>query len=1182
MLRAQTISTVLFAVCFVSLNVAGSRVDVDVTFSRSSSLSSVNVTKTLERSRPKESYILLIDHSGSMRSVDGRGDNRSRWDMLKAGLKNTLGSLPAGSEVRVIKFSSGVEPLSWGAKTDFLELKNEEDSRRIFDRIESLGRPDGRTALYDALGEACMVADGLLRKGYIVQIIVFSDGKDEGSKRYKESDITRDFRGLFDNPHFKVCPVWVSPSPKPDKPLVGGIWLDSASPFILFVGVQPVAVSLPNPMVAGVQKTSVRYDFSMPDTEWNQIKGKPISLELSFDGDTPSAPRRVLTRIVDLKIGCVTIPLDLSNSDLPTDRDVTASLRLTDIPVPSRAKIIAPSTTRVVFSKPGEITITGVLPASGTTVRVGDEILFSLQTLSGARCLWSFGDGSSAEGVSVRHSYKSARSYDFKATVSMQGLLPGEVTGRIEVVDVGVVLSQFVDRAVVGVPYTMTCRSRGPISRYEWLVDGLTYSGDDQHEKATSSYSHIFQKSGNYRIQVRGVSKSVPFVLSEERMITVYPAPFIIIGSPKAGQEICADSTVEFEAGVEGGMSNVLWRIRDAGNNIEHEIQSQVIAGVSKTAPIKFTKGGVYTAIASSQYLGKDVSSVAVSFRVPPPDLRVDIEQPLADQRLETGKEYPLSARVIGPLKQIRWFSIDEDSRLRNELGTSAVDGSGSSKKVVLFRPEDGDRLLSIGAEGIVADNEPVAVTSPLIPVSLFTPGTVQIESPVNYTKIEFRKDLVFKAVVSGLAKDIRWMFDTASGPVELGKGESIAGSFAQDGRQEALITVTALAALPGGRTVYSIPVVVHAFCPPVLPEIMLPMINGVSQVNFKLHEKITFGLGVAGPVSSVEWDFGDGNVTNAAAGATHSYTEYGSFVITAKAHCSRCQSVEMARAEINVIKTPLKAKFEILPDRETFSVGGTLKLVDQSEGDVDRVLWVIDEIEVAGVRGETKEVSLPHRPAELSFGVGVVSKDGETASVYVRTVRVRFGWWAVLPIFLAALLVWWLLFRLLTGNGPRGWIVYAWDGPRPRLLNGGFPEERNPGSKGFPSPVKQHWNWITKRAKIPLVELLGYSDDDDASGGGWRLVSLEENFVIRSEGGVPFVDFPSVVTDESGTVGGRDETHYYLYKDALATIGPEREFIRIFVVDESSSGWLCPVLMILSTFTIIGAVFWLCLKYAV
>ncbi len=602
-----------------------------------------------------------------------------------------------------------------------------------------------------------------------------------------------------------------------------------------------------------------------------------------------------------------------------------------------------------------------------------------------------------------------------------------------------------------------------------------------------------------------------------------------------------------------------------------------------------FAKGGRYTVSAKGVAGGRTQTSNTREFAVRPSEMWVKILEPLGHEFVvdkAEGNACTFVAQVKGEdIAKIKWSvknaetgvvvfdddvrDIDQDTSSATWIFSQAHEGSVTITAEAIIKGEAGLGGL------LVAGSRTVQIR----PV-----GTISITSPAKNALLAFGATQVFVASATGAVneKSVNWYRRDRDGTWQLlpnAGGMRYSHTFAHTGKEYDFVDFRVAAGDPESN--WRDDVRIRLECPQLLPRILLPETNGVARTEFGLQEKITFGIAANGKVSRVDWDFGDGNVTNAVGGVAHAYTGYGRFGVTAKAQCSLCKGVETVESEVYIVKMVPVPRFAILPEKDTFTVGGTLTLVDASEGDVANRTWITNGVELVGVPDKKLEISLPSQPAELAFGLRVLSHDGTLSPPYERTVRVRYGWWAVVPILLAAGVVWWLLFHLLTGNAPRSWTVYVWDGPLPRLVKGGYPEEKNYAGKGVPSPVKQHWNWITKKARIPVGALLGLSDDGEETGSGWGLVSHEERFVFSVEGGKPVVEWPNIVNDVSGMVADRDLDHYFLFRNADGTIGANNEFIRI-VVEALPVGWFSPLLLIASTFAIIGTVFWLCLKYAV
>jgi hypothetical protein len=1134
--------------------------------------------QAVDATSSKHASILVVDKSGSMVDPKTRRDGQLPRDILRNSLAVRLDALPIGEAVYLLPFSSKVEKLSPPA---VIKSQGDRDGlRKAVDALEF----SGVTLLYDAQAAALRKAQELMQadRGLGVSVFVYTDGdhftdrmksefprtehdyktNPEGSRQRAWKLFKDKFCTFFDEPGLEMEYEWLSDSRPPDAS-------DWETKPRLKMNASPSTLNL-KPAAEPKQKADVTVDFQVPDKFWGELDGKTMELAFAAGGKCSSSVVKIMKGKSSVK---------LSLPALPDDREVIAALSLSSLPAVSAFELSPPKPIEIVFAKPGTVSLSSVLPPKGKVICAGDTVSFSAKATDGAVISWTFSDGVRKTGESFALPVKTAGDLGFTVEASKPGLISAKAEGALEVVETGITLSPLQSKPTVGVPVTFNASVKGNVIGYEWVVDGHTYAGKE-------TFTNVFEKSKDYVVQARALYKVVAPALSQELVVTVAPAPFVVIREPEAGSVHNADTNIVLRADVEGGFSKVVWKIEGP----DAKTLESPVADRGSLANLRVAKGGEYKVTAVAEGTAGMKAGTPVSFSVPPPDFRIAITEPLAYQMLENGKGQRLVASVTGKgIDKVKWSARNVDTGKLLDLGEVPV-AAGTSSRFYTFPLETGDARLEICAEAVFAEGDPnmaMKVEAPAVPVTTETKGEIEIargEDLDGSTKA-FDEPLKLMCEVSGAIKatDVEWFFIGSGGhetPLTDGKGKAVfTHAFASDGREKAIFDIFARGTMPDGSFKETKKMRVIGECPKLIPWIKMPETNGVKRVEFGLKEKLTFEVKVnTGTAARVEWNFGDGTVT---ATAAHAYTNYGAFTVTAKVCCERCGRIESVQQNLSVVKTPPVASFVILPEKETFSVGGELTLVDESIGDVASVMWITNGVEVVGEPCGKLPVTLSKRPGGLTFGLRAMSSDGEASPVYERTVRVRFGWWAVMPILLASAVVWWLLFRLLTGNGPSGWTVYSWDGAVPKLMKGGYPEERKYTGKGVPLQVNGYWNWFSKKARIPLSKLLGYSDDGDAPSGGWGLVSAEEKFVFRAEGGKPHIEPPNIVIDESGIVADRDTDHYFLFRDAGDTIGANNQFIRV-VVEEASSGWFCSALLILSTFAIIGTVFWLCLEYAV
>ena len=154
----------------------------------------------------RELHYFIVDWSGSMNGVAQGTSGLTRWEVAKEALKGWVTQLPDSNDndVRVLMFNSRVpaeskSQQSRGAKLQPIPVlrlghlgpEGREDRLNAF--LAEHDKPDGGTALWNALG-ACMEQVRTESEQFdFVWVYLFSDGDDQNSEKVKGSPYTFDF-----------------------------------------------------------------------------------------------------------------------------------------------------------------------------------------------------------------------------------------------------------------------------------------------------------------------------------------------------------------------------------------------------------------------------------------------------------------------------------------------------------------------------------------------------------------------------------------------------------------------------------------------------------------------------------------------------------------------------------------------------------------------------------------------------------------------------------------------------------------------------------------------------------------------------------------------------------------------------------------------------------------------------
>lgn len=813
----------------------------------------------------KHATVLVIDKSGSMGTLEmtGKGERKTRWQQLQESLAQTMvEDVPIGEMVYLLAFSTTVQTIPLGPNSDELTVKGSVERETVLKKVAAL-RPDGKTVLFDALGDAYTLAKQLADSGVGATVRVYGDGDNEPPDRvgpwarpYKPKyagsfpELKVRFQELFAKPGFKQVSKWVSQTPPKDRDID---W-ETKGRKVFSVTALPWMVTVQRPISAPL---ALQYEFRLPEKAWADIDGKSAELVLEVNGK-PAAQK---DPIVVLRKGKVSKTLVLPD-DLPKDRDVRAVLRLERMPELPAFTLSPPTPVEIVFAKPGAVALSAVFPAKGTVVKLGDAVVFSAKATDGADVMWRFADGAERRGMRFEQAFAKPGAQSFTVSATKAGLLPAEAGGAFEVVDAGVAVRPLAQPPVVGEPVKFTCEGRGPVVSYEWIVDGVVCAGETAKDGQSGTLGMRFEKSGAHRVQVRAVLRGLLPELSKPLEVHAEPAPFIAVREPEAGAVFDAEQEIHLSADVEGGFSEVAWRISDKAGQVVEEAKAQVADHAAKAVK-RLEKGGEYTVKATGTQAGKEVSSADVSFRVRPADLKVSLEKPTEGQRLENGKPQHFEAAVKGKdIEKIKWSMTDADSGKRIWEGESPVRADGRAEIEVPFQPETGDARLEIGAEAVFASgskNGDQQVAAIPVTVSAFTPGELEIvrEESLHGREVAFDEQVKLAAKATGAVRDVRWYAEFAGGRCdELGQGEVKTHKFASEGRERVLADIYAKGVMPDKTEKRTVNMRVTLYAGE-----KLEIIEPAEGASFEYGKTVPLRARAAGEIKDIRWFADDAEV---------------------------------------------------------------------------------------------------------------------------------------------------------------------------------------------------------------------------------------------------------------------------------------------------------------------------------
>ncbi|GIW95260.1 MAG: hypothetical protein KatS3mg110_3301 [Pirellulaceae bacterium] len=331
--------------------------------------------------------------------------------------------------------------------------------------------------------------------------------------------------------------------------------------------------------------------------------------------------------------------------------------------------------------------------------------------------------------------------------------------------------------------------------------------------------------------------------------------------------------------------------------------------------------------------------------------------------------------------------------------------------------------------------------------------------------------------------------------------------------------------------------------------------LEGPNAVSYGKAAEFRVSVNDAGRVEKVDWDFGDGDkfviqdpsAIRNPSGVTisHTYDQTGNFPVTAVVYLKGNRRFQ-EKINVSVSATPPQAQGQLLvggrPAQRVY-VGDTINLENKSTGDVVAHEWYVD-----GKKLETNTLTFQEpgkKRIELvaigptQYGTNVAPRSEAVFSIEVFR-RPNHALFVLLAVAVAA--GWGAGWHLLRGNKPRAWKI-LWSLGKP-------PDEYCP-SHG----LARNWRWVSKKAVVPMANLLGSTHDYWATGEGSRERLTVQGVkaggdlrpVVEFSGtGNPQVQFDTYLEDQRRII--------YQLKDHRC---PEADYRHVYLellLDESSS----------------------------
>ncbi len=826
---------------------------------------------------------------------------------------------------------------------------------------------------------------------------------------------------------------------------------------------------------------------------------------------------------------------------------------------------------------------------------VGNKVNFSAKTVSKAESYSWFVDNQVVEVKTSKlngYVFDKSDKHKVKARVFFGHGITGEIEQFINVAVkpyvkiVGPYSGQEFD---FGAPMQAVARVEGEFDTIDWQVTGsasdVKSSVVDRKACASKPVEFKSLKGGKYKLVavVKGAagelrSETIPFSVKREDVM-------VRIDKPISGASVEVGKDLELKATAKGqSIKEVKWTVTCKGKEL-FSAKKPVQGGVSSCVfkpNVSLGRGAVLMvkAVAVDDAEVSSTVDVETSFFA-----ALDIVSAKVGNREANGlqacfgDQVALEAACKGGVDatKVEWVEeiFGKERVIGNGLKVNAPKVSPSNSALVTAKYFARTKLPD--GSSISSDKVTVYFACDDIIAKIILPKGADGLSQKSFRpgdKIHLQLE-----AEGGRLTDVEWDF----GDGAKAKGDNVEHVYSDEKAHK----VSAKGKCAKCGKTFSTSVVVSTACPDLELAIVLPKgDDGVTRKKFGLKESVNVEVSVRnGEAKDVVWNFGDGKSDKGSV-SSHVYGKYGTYSVAASATCKRCgKSFTTSREEIEITVIPPQAKFEIKEKGSYYTVGGKLHLESKSTGDVDVLVWTVDGSELAEYRGKSEAiVQARGNPCEMVIGLQAIGPSGTDPSYTEREVRIRYGWWATVPAVIILLLLLVMASRLFFHNGPKGWEFYTWEGPAPKQINGGYPDELGDAylSKGVPLEGVRKWNYWTKKGRLRLGDMLML---DEAADNVWGPFS-EDEFEVKSANGTPLIRPPDGKFDDvTGEVNITGEAPYFLFRyygsDYMDEIANGHDHVRVRVVD-NGGGFMGVILFLLSLGLLIWAFVVFCLHYAI
>ena len=645
---------------------------------------------SLTATRSSVAYLLVIDRSESMllgpngEDPDKGYKGPSRWELLLENARANVRSIRLHSKVWICSFNGypvdpeTEEPVTTvEARQDVFrvrefDLKTEADRKTILqylgdDSPSGIGKPIGRTALYDAMGLALARAEqfAVANPGRPVTVYFYTDGEDTSSVDYKSlEEVEARFGKLIQSKHLNFYVFQLDQEYLPKRP-----WMLSGDKAKTQISLQLLQRSfvLDNPISHPRQQITLR--FLSTDATWKEVSG--IRGEVKFvskDGIKGS--------VTPFELRDTEIPLTITienAQELKPDRSYRATLILS-FDESSKYELITESANRIdlLFRRGRQLAIFDLLPADGSTWVVGEPIGFSLVTSKDATVAWDFGNGQTATKREVIHTFETPGEKTVRVKVrGAEGDLPAEATIRLHIIELALHFELPEFPVFEGQSLDLLGRGSKAFQRFEWIINGQIFPSPEtslEKDQKVTRLPFVFRNPGEYTIQLVGRSELVQpdsqskvarSIVSPIRRLTIHPKPRIEVD--RDGVIPYRAQPVQFHLRVpRPDLCRVRWDF-DAAEDLDEteRIERRIVEGTWDPA-FRYPLAGSFVVKAELMWNHgvRQVVQRTIQIVPEPVHLEADFRVQTSSDRVFPGTTVKLENRSTGDVLKYEWYHI--------------------------------------------------------------------------------------------------------------------------------------------------------------------------------------------------------------------------------------------------------------------------------------------------------------------------------------------------------------------------------------------------------------------------------------------------------------------------------------------------------------------------------------------